>query len=85
MCIISLALAAGCGSDTPTDSSQTATLTLAYSAGTENLDIWTRDLKGGNLVRVTSRLSSEGSPAWSPDGRRGFRARHHSGLVFAWI
>ncbi len=39
---------------------------IVFSRG----QLWLCDADGQNLVRLTNDRSSEGSPAWSPDGRR---------------
>ncbi len=44
---------------------------IAFRSGSPpNLDIWTIDLVRNLRTRVTSNAEAEGSPVWSPDGKR---------------
>ena len=43
-------------------------LALVLTSGNQ-LDLYVRDLNGGNLLRLTNDRATEASPAWSPDGK----------------
>jgi hypothetical protein len=38
--------------------------------GNGNFEIWTMDVNGGNVMRITNRAGDDRAPSWSPDGSR---------------
>ncbi len=57
---------------------------IATTVGTGALrDVWTVDLSGGTLTRLSTTGASR-NPVWSPDGRRILYASTHGGRAALW-
>ena len=51
------------------DLSPDGTRFLVGSDRSGNMDLWVREVSGGNMVQVTSDAAMDVSPRWSPDGQ----------------
>jgi serine/threonine-protein kinase len=54
---------------------------IGIGATAGNADVWLSDLARGTLTRITTDPAFDGSPLWSPDGRRVAYASNRSGRM----